>query len=305
MSETYRELFEEGKQELEAVLPWDAALDARLLLEEVCGTNLQTLLVYPEYAVEDEKASQYRQWIKRRKNREPLAMILGKWDFMGLTFMVTKDTLIPEQDTEVLVETALALRKDEDSVVANKKIPGKYLGKSEDETTFRILDLGTGTGCILLSLVHEWNDAKGIGTDISEEALSCARENAQNLNLSLRTQFLQGDLWDALNGEEKTFHLIVSNPPYIPTSMIPSLEPEVKYGEPRIALDGGEDGLVFYSRILKRALVRLKKYGVILLEAGLDEAKQIQIMMEEAGFKHVFVVPDYEGRDRVVVGRKE
>lgn len=281
---TYRELYEEGRRILEqAGLP-DAALDARFLLEEVCGTNLQTLLVFPEKKVTEEEVKQYRAFVQRRKDREPTAMILGEWDFMGLTFRLNKSTLIPEQDTEVLVETALEELK--------RRGPG--------EAPLRILDLCTGSGCILLSLLHELRNAGGLGTDLSEEALEAARENAVRLGLQERAAFRQGDLWEPV-GDER-FDLIVSNPPYVPTDVIPTLEPEVRCGEPYAALDGGEDGLVFYRRILKEAAGHLKPSGIIIVESGFDEAAQIAALMQDQKLRGIRTVKDYGGLDRVVLG---
>ena len=281
---TYRELYEEGRRILEqAGLP-DAALDARFLLEEVCGTNLQTLLVFPEKKVTEEEVNQYRAFIQRRKDREPTAMILGEWDFMGLTFRLNKSTLIPEQDTEVLVETAL------------EELKRRGLG----EAPLRILDLCTGSGCILLSLLHELRNAGGLGTDLSEEALEAARENAVRLGLQERAAFRQGDLWEPV-GDER-FDLIVSNPPYVPTEVIPTLEPEVRCGEPYAALDGGEDGLVFYRRIMREAAGHLKPSGIIIVESGFDEAPQIAARMQDQKFRGIRTVKDYGGLDRVVLG---
>ena len=281
---TYRELYEEGRRILEqAGLP-DAALDARFLLEEVCGTNLQTLLVFPEKKVTEEEVNQYRAFIQRRKDREPTAMILGEWDFMGLTFRLNKSTLIPEQDTEVLVETAL------------EELKRRGLG----EAPLQILDLCTGSGCILLSLLHELRNAGGLGTDLSEEALEAARENAVRLGLQERAAFRQGDLWEPV-GDER-FDLIVSNPPYVPTEVIPTLEPEVRCGEPYAALDGGEDGLVFYRRIMREAAGHLKPSGIIIVESGFDEAPQIAALMQEQKFRGIRTVKDYGGLDRVVLG---
>lgn len=281
---TYRELYEEGRRILEqAGLP-DAALDARFLLEEVCGTNLQTLLVFPEKKVTEEEVNQYRAFVQRRKDREPTAMILGEWDFMGLTFRLNKSTLIPEQDTEVLVETAL------------EELKRRGLG----EAPLRILDLCTGSGCILLSLLHELRNAGGLGTDLSEEALEAARENAVRLGLQERGTFRQGDLWEPV-GDER-FDLIVSNPPYVPTDVIPTLEPEVRCGEPYAALDGGEDGLVFYRRILKEAAGHLKPSGIIIVESGFDEAAQIAALMQDQKLRGIRTVKDYGGLDRVVLG---
>lgn len=281
---TYRELYEEGRRILEqAGLP-DAALDARFLLEEVCGTNLQTLLVFPEKKVTEEEVNQYRAFIQRRKDREPTAMILGEWDFMGLTFRLNKSTLIPEQDTEVLVETALEELK--------RRGPG--------EAPLRILDLCTGSGCILLSLLHELRNAGGLGTDLSEEALEAARENAVRLGLQEKAAFRQGDLWEPV-GDER-FDLIVSNPPYVPTDVIPTLEPEVRCGEPYAALDGGEDGLVFYRRIMEEAAGHLKPSGIIIVESGFDEAAQISALMQDQKLRGIRTVKDYGGLDRVVLG---
>lgn len=281
---TYRELYEEGRRILEqAGLP-DAALDARFLLEEVCGTNLQTLLVFPEKKVTEEEVNQYRAFIQRRKDREPTAMILDEWDFMGLTFRLNKSTLIPEQDTEVLVETAL------------EELKRRGLG----EAPLRILDLCTGSGCILLSLLHELRNAGGLGTDLSEEALEAARENAVRLGLQERAAFRQGDLWEPV-GDER-FDLIVSNPPYVPTEVIPTLEPEVRCGEPYAALDGGEDGLVFYRRIMREAAGHLKPSGIIIVESGFDEAPQIAALMQDQKLRGIRTVKDYGGLDRVVLG---
>ena len=281
---TYRELYEEGRRILEqAGLP-DAALDARFLLEEVCGTNLQTLLVFPEKKVTEEEVNQYRAFIQRRKDREPTAMILGEWDFMGLTFRLNKSTLIPEQDTEVLVETAL------------EELKRRGLG----EAPLRILDLCTGSGCILLSLLHELGNSGGLGTDLSEEALEAARENAVRLGLQERAAFRQGDLWEPV-GDER-FDLIVSNPPYVPTEVIPTLEPEVRCGEPYAALDGGEDGLVFYRRIIREAAGHLKSSGIIIVESGFDEAPQIAALMQDQKLRGIRTVKDYGGLDRVVLG---
>lgn len=281
---TYRELYEEGRRILEqAGLP-NAALDARFLLEEVCGTNLQTLLVFPEKKVTEEEVNQYRAFIQRRKDREPTAMILGEWDFMGLTFRLNKSTLIPEQDTEVLVETAL------------EELKRRGLG----EAPLRILDLCTGSGCILLSLLHELRNAGGLGTDLSEEALEAARENAVRLGLQERAAFRQGDLWEPV-GDER-FDLIVSNPPYVPTEVIPTLEPEVRCGEPYAALDGGEDGLVFYRRIMREAAGHLKPSGIIIVESGFDEAPQIAALMQDQKLRGIRTVKDYGGLDRVVLG---
>ena len=284
---TYRELYEEGRRILEQTGLPDAALDARLLLEAVCGTNLQALLVFPDRRISEEEEKKYRAFVQRRKDREPTAMILGQWDFMGLTFRLNRSTLIPEQDTEVLVETAL------------EELRARKLSAAP----LRILDLCTGSGCILLSLLHELKKAAGLGTDLSEEALEAARENAKELGLSDRAALRQGDLWEPV-GEEQ-FDLIVSNPPYIPTGVIPTLEPEVRCGEPYAALDGGEDGMVFYRRILTDAARHLKPSGIIIVESGFDEAGEIAQLMEDQNLRGIRIVKDYGGLDRVVKAERQ
>lgn len=278
----YRTLYEKGRKALEDIGLADAALDARLLLEEVCGTNLQTLLVYPDRKVSEEEASLYQSYIQRRANREPTAMILQKWDFMGLTFHLNRSTLIPEQDTECLVEAALNWAAERQQAVG------------------KILDLCTGSGCILLSLLHMLPQARGLGTDISAQALEAAAYNRESLQLTERARLRQGDLWEPVGDE--TFDLIVSNPPYVPTGVIPTLEPEVCLGEPYAALDGGEDGLVFYRRILREVKRHLNPAGTIIVEAGFEEADEIAGLMQEAGFAKTEIYKDYGGLDRVVQG---
>ena len=268
-----RDVYEEGMALLAGLE--DAALDARLLLEHFCGIDTNRLLAEPGMPVSDDLRSAFLKGIKRRAAREPLAYIVGEQSFMGLPFIVSEDVLIPEQDTENLVEEALRLIDDGS----------------------RILDLCTGSGCILLSLLHYTNGCIGVGTDLSEKALEIARRNASAHGLSDQTVWLQGDLFDALDplnkkdnddkdnkrenykiednkreesrddqAEKSTeseksesgfpgmsytsgYDMIISNPPYIPTSVIDTLQPEVRCAQPRMALDGGGDGLDFYRRM--------------------------------------------------------
>ena len=280
---TYRELYNEGNSALSMALEEEreAQLDARLLLEHVCGTSLQTLLLDGERAVTDNEAELYRRLLKRRCSREPLAYILGKWDFMGLEFGVSSDVLIPEQDTENLVEEVMREVCDGD----------------------RILDLCTGSGCILLSLLHYSNATTGVGTDLSEEAIAAARENAERLGLSDRSKWRTGDLFEAVRPEER-FDIIVSNPPYIESGIIAELEPEVRIHEPRMALDGGDDGLDFYRRIIPEAADHLVTGGMLFLEIGYDQADQVSALMKDAGYYEVRAIKDYGGNDRIVCGIK-
>ena len=260
----YKELYSEGVKILSRVLEEEreAQLDARLLLEHVCGTGLQTLLLDGDLPVSGENAALYRQYIQRRSDREPLAYILGEWDFMGLTLEVNRDVLIPEQDTENLIEEIMKETCDGD----------------------RILDLCTGSGCILLSLLNYSNRSVGVGTDLSEKAIEVARRNAQKLGLTDRSDWRCGDLFEAVRPDER-FDIIVSNPPYIQSATIGELAPEVKEHEPRMALDGGEDGLCFYRRIIPEAV-----------------AEAVCALMREAGYYDVRTIKDYGGNDRIVCG---
>ncbi len=280
---TYRELYNEGNSALSMALEEEreAQLDARLLLEHVCGTSLQTLLLDGERAVTDNEAELYRRLLKRRCSREPLAYILGKWDFMGLEFGVSSDVLIPEQDTENLVEEVMREVCDGD----------------------RILDLCTGSGCILLSLLNYSNGSTGVGTDLSEGAIAVAKENALKLGLSERCDWKAGDLFEAVDPGEK-FDIIVSNPPYIRSETIGELAPEVRIHEPRMALDGGDDGLYFYKRIILEAADYLRTGGMLFLEIGYDQAEQVGALMKDAGYYEVRTIKDYGGNDRIVCGIK-
>lgn len=271
----YRTIYNVGTRML-SDLP-DGKLDARLLLEEACGTSVQTLLAHPERPVSEKEEALYRSFLERRQSREPVAYILGRQEFMGLDFSVSPSVLIPNQDTETLAEEAIRGLKAGD----------------------RILDLCTGSGCILLSLLHYCPGTCGIGTDLSPEALDTAEENGIRLGLEKRAAWKQGDLFEALK-DAGTFDIIVSNPPYIRTDIIETLEPEVKSREPYMALDGGSDGLIFYRRIAEKAPAFLKKGGRLLLEIGYDQGKDVSDLLKEKGFRDVRVIKDYADKDRVV-----
>lgn len=278
----YKALYEEGTRILMSSDPdalREASLDARLLLEYVCQSNINTLLMEPDRPVSAGETMRYKDLLMRRKEREPLAYIVGSTDFMGLTFEVNRDVLIPEQDTENLVEEIM-----------------KEICSGD-----RILDLCTGSGCILLSLLHYSRGTSGIGTDLSPKALRTAQRNAQRLDLAGRAEWMQGDLFDAL-GLQPQFDVIVSNPPYIRTDVIRELAPEVKDHEPLMALDGGEDGLLFYRKIIPGAVSRLVTGGILYLEIGYDQGKAVSDLMKEAGYYDVRVIKDYGGNDRIVRG---
>lgn len=271
----YRELYETGKDRLEKAGIQEAALDARLLLEEVCRTDRNTLLVHGDRAVTEEEEKKFLTFIERRKTHEPLQQITGWQEFMGLRFSVTEDVLVPRQDTETLVEEVMRYLRD----------------------GMNILDVCTGSGCILLSLLRYSNDCRGVGCDISEKALAVAGRNARELGLS--AEFIQSDLFENIEGK---FEYIVSNPPYIRKDVIPALMEEVKDHEPLIALDGGADGLDFYRRIIKKAPDHLYPGGMLFFEIGYDQGEAVKGLMGEEGYEEVTVRQDLAGLDRVVYG---
>ncbi len=274
---TYAALYEYGKSLLEEAGIEDASLDARLLLEHVCGTSHTTLLAHGDRLVSDEEGQQYEELLQQRAKRNPLAYILKEQEFMGLTFHADERVLIPNQDTEILVEEVLTELSD----------------------GARILDLCTGSGCIALSLLHYSNGTTAVATDISADALEVAEENVASLGLTERITLMETDLFPAVHDR---FEFIVSNPPYIPSKVIEGLAPEVREKEPMLALDGGEDGLIFYRRIVEDAPNYLTGSGYLMVEIGYDQGAAVSELMERRGFKEVQVIKDYSGNDRVVKG---
>ena len=280
----YRELYQWGCEQLSAAGIDEAKTDARLLLEWCCGTDRNTLLAHGERGISEEEYDQYTDCVARRKQHIPLQHITGEQDFMGLTYMVNCNVLIPRQDTEVLVEEVMRHLHD----------------------GMRILDMCTGSGCILLSLLRYSNDCTGVGVDISGEALHVARQNTERiLGIQAIEQakvvLRQGNLFDGLDPEEK-FDIIVSNPPYIQTDVIETLMPEVREYEPLIALDGQEDGLFFYRQIIAQAGRFLTGGGMLFFEIGYDQGAEVRRLMEEAGSIDIEVIKDFAGLDRVVFG---
>ena len=278
----YGELYQAGKECLmQAGIP-EAALDARLLLEAVCRTNRNDLLVHADRMVDATEEEIYRNWISRRAKHIPLQQITGVQEFMGLEFAVNEKVLIPRQDTEILVEEVLRDLHDGS----------------------RILDMCTGSGCILISLLHYSNDCQGIGVDISPEALQVARENAAKLlsdkQDDTKISFLESNLFEKVEG---SFDILVSNPPYIRSDVIPTLMEEVRLHEPLLALDGAKDGLLFYRKITEQGKKHLKNGGRLFFEIGYDQGNAVKELMETAGFLDVEIVKDFSGLNRVVHGR--
>lgn len=277
---TYRECYEQGCRTLQAAGIEEAALDARLLLEAVCGTDRNDLLVHGEQPVAPEAEEKYLNWIRQRAEHIPLQQLTGEQGFMGLTFNVNEHVLIPRQDTEILVEEVL----------------------KELHDGMRVLDMCTGSGCILLSLLHYSNDCEGLGVDLSAEALEVAERNVLKVLTPEKAEhahFLQSDLFEKVEGK---FEIIVSNPPYIASAEVEKLMPEVRDHEPRMALDGTEDGLYFYRRIIEEAGKHLVSSGMLFFEIGYDQGQAVSELMRTEGYCEVQVVQDYAGLDRVVLG---
>lgn len=258
----------------------DHKTDAYIFLEEVLEKNRTYILSNADETVNEDICGRYISYIAKREKRVPLQYILGKADFMGLEFYVNQDVLIPRFDTEFVTEELMINTDD----------------------GMRVLDLCTGSGCILLSLMCYKNDIEGVGCDISAGALSVAEKNMNKLisdgRLNGRASFVQSDLFENING---TFDRLVSNPPYIRSSDIETLMTEVKDFEPKTALDGGSDGLDLYRRIAKEAYSYLNPEGKIVLEIGFDQGEEVSRIFRENGYRNVEVKKDYSGNERVMI----
>ena len=272
---TYNEAYKMGCDRLKNLD--ESQIKARLLLEYVCNTGYDYLFLNGDKEISGTEEEEYKKGLERLLDGEPLQYITGFQEFMGLKFKISHNTLIPRQDTECVVEEAMKHLHD---------------GMS-------ILDVGTGTGCILLSLLKYSNDCTGQGVDISAEALETARFNATELGFDeSRAVFYQSDMFDSVEGK---FNMIISNPPYIKDKDIESLNVDVKNHEPITALSGGEDGLKFYRIIAKKAREHLTTGGVLVLEIGYDEGEDVKNLLLENNWKNVEVKKDLAGLDRTVI----
>ena len=274
----YDELYRYGVRQLKQADIAEAELDARLLLEYICHTDRNTLLVHGDMEVTPEQEETYVNYIAKRAVHIPLQHLTGEQEFMGLPFTVNEHVLIPRQDTEILVEEAMRHLHD----------------------GMEILDMCTGSGCILLSLLHYSNRCTGVGVDISEEALAVARQNTERvLGCEASVSFVHCDLFEKLDQNRK-FDLLVSNPPYIPTQVIDTLMPEVREHEPVAALDGKDDGLFFYRKISKEAKRYLYRGAHLLYEIGCDQGAAVSGILRSEGYREIEVIQDFAGLDRVV-----
>ena len=254
------------------------SIDARLLLEAASGASRMDILTDPYRLLTADQQTVLDGYVERRLKREPVSRILGRKGFWKIMLNVTPDVLSPRTDTETILDIVM-------------------LAHTRNET-FNVIDLGTGSGAILLAILSERPAARGVGTDISSEALAVARENAANLDLDGRATFLRTE-WASGFGEN-SFDLVVSNPPYIPSGDIPGLDPEVREHDPLLALDGGPDGLEAYRELAPEIRRILKPEGVFAVEIGWDQAPQVKALFEDAGFAGVIVVKDLGDRHRVV-----
>ena len=280
---TLKQLYKVGTVKLAEEGIEEFSLDAWYLLEYVTGVSKAMYFAEPERAVSEENADRYIDCIRRRAAHIPLQHITGEQEFMGYPFCVNEHVLIPRQDTEILVEEAIQVMRPK----------------------MKVLDMCTGSGCIVLSILkmcrekYYMTDLQGIGADVSEEALKVARENGRRLGVPVT--WIQSDLFAKIPEEEK-YDVIVSNPPYIETAVIDTLQEEVRLHDPYIALDGKEDGLYFYRRIISEAGKYLKTQGKLMFEIGCDQAEAVEELMKNSGYEQITVKKDLAGLDRVVYG---
>lgn len=272
---TLREAYEYGQDQLKNAEIEDATWDAWYLLEFVTGISRAMYFLKMQEEMSSEQEEKYKAYLETRANHIPLQHITGTQEFMGLEFCVNEHVLVPRQDTEVLVESVLKVLE-----------PGS-----------RVLDMCTGSGCILISLLKLGKSISGTGVDISKEALKVAEKNAEKMGVD--AAFLHSDLFVQVEGK---YDVIVSNPPYIRTAVIEELKEEVKFHDPFLALDGKEDGLYFYREIVEKSPKYLKESGKLYFEIGHDQGEDVKCLMEEAGFVEVTVKKDLAGLDRVVFG---
>lgn len=257
----------------------NAAQEAKWLLVGALEKDTTFLLLNPSYVPSDKEKERLKEWLQRRLKGEPLSRIKGIREFWSLPFHLNEQTLDPRPETEILVEGVL-----------------KWVGERR-ASSWRILDLGTGSGCLLIGLLHELSQATGVGVDISEAAVRMAQENASMNGVGERSTFLQGNWTEGLEG---SFDIIVSNPPYIPLTEAQDLGKGVVPFDPPVALFGGEDGLDCYRILAQQLKSYLKEEGLVMLEMGSTQRQAITDLFEAAGFKVLYVLKDLAGLERVL-----
>jgi release factor glutamine methyltransferase len=283
MGLTLVQAWQGARRRLEAAGLAGPVIDARLLVEAAAEATRADIVGDPHRALTPEQEATLEDYLSRRERREPVSHILGRKGFWKIMLDVTPDVLTPRPDTETVVEWVL------------RDFP--------EHAAWSVLDLGVGSGAILLSILAERPAAKGLGVDVSEEALAVARDNAAHLGLAGRTALLRGDWTEGL--ADASFDLVVSNPPYIASAVIETLEPEVRDHEPRIALEGGPDGLTHYRRLAPEILRVLKPGARFAVEIGYDQKEAVEALFRDAGAADVQTLRDLGDRDRVVAGAKK
>ena len=279
-----KDIMKSGIQSLSDENIEDINLKCRIILAELLHKNKEYIIIHDDEDIEDEIAKDFFDKIERLKKKEPIQYILNKQEFMGLEFYVDSNVLIPQPDTEILVEETINIAHNMEKMWKND---------------IEILDLCTGSGAIAISLSKNVKKSHIIASDISYNALEIARKNATQNNVNV--EFLESDLFEKINQKEK-FNIIVSNPPYIKSNVIPTLSEEVKK-EPKIALDGGKDGLDFYKRIVENAKDFLTQGGYLIFEIGFDQKEDVINILNENKYKNIYSKKDYSGNDRIVVAQ--
>jgi release factor glutamine methyltransferase len=272
-----------AKRRLESAGVDSPVIDARLLVEAAAGATRADIISDPHRPLSDDQAAELERLIARRERREPVSQILGVKGFWKIMLRVNGQVLTPRPETETILDVVLA--------------------DFPPSSRFRLLDLGVGSGALLLAILAERPGAVGLGVDLSETALAVARDNAAHLGLESRAAFLRGDWTAGLAADG--FDLVVSNPPYVASGDIPALAPEIRDHEPLLALDGGADGLDAYRRLAREIPRVLRPGGRFAVEIGFDQGAAVAAMFEAAGADEVRVVRDLGDRERVVAGAKK
>ncbi|NLM51699.1 MAG: peptide chain release factor N(5)-glutamine methyltransferase [Firmicutes bacterium] len=283
MPSTVQEALRRASLQLQAAGLQQPRREAEALLCAMLKRPLAWIYAHGEYVLSAAEETLFGAWVRRRARHEPYAYITGEREFMGLSFLVTRDVLIPRPETEILVETAVALLKE----------------KAEP----RILEIGVGSGAVAVSLAVFLPTATVVGVELSAAALEVAGQNARRHQVNERLSFLHGDLYAPVAG--RYFDLVVSNPPYIPSVQLPQLAETVKNYEPMLALDGGADGLHFYRRLNGELSQLATPPPFFLLEVGQGQAEPVARLCRQAGFKQIEKIPDLAGIERVILARLE
>lgn len=272
-------VLQKAKEELRSAKIESDVLDSMILLCHSLNFSREQVVFNPDLELTQNQIEIFFQLIARRKNREPISHIINKREFYGLDFFVDKNVLDPRADSESLIELVL------ENVDKNKNL--------------EILEIGSGSGCLIITLLKNLINAKGMAVDISKEAIAIAKKNSQTHQVDSRLEFIYSDIFEKISN--KKFDIIISNPPYIKTKAIENLQDEVRLFEPRLALDGGIDGLNFYKRIAKESSNFLKKDGIIFLEVGDDQKKEVTEIFDAQNFKLQKVKKDLAGFERALM----